>query len=511
MFIDKTKASTSGQATFTITKGKNSYLLSDEPLSPVNKEKIIKDFNIVEEARKSAAKELPASGSTSLSPTEQKIQDIYQEIITVYAQYTDSVLTHDDKQMQLDRNDVINSENDARIVPTEFSNSLGQIVNGFNVQLKHEKELIYLASNEFENFRKENKLDRPCKEISNKQSFFIYLVLVAIVIVEGFLNAKLFSTNMEGGLLEGFLYAFIFSLVNAIVCFLIGKVGTPYIFHVKKSLKLIGVISIIFFLVFVTFFGLFVGHYREALQISMENASTLGWQTFKENPFGLKDMMSWVLFGVTIIMGSTAFFDGLNSRDKYPGYEEKNKKFKEARERWEDFYASVVNTLNDHQSACLEKFETAVSRAQNALASIKASFLEKETILNRYSNAHKNAQKSIRSIVGQYRYENQLYRTSPAPAYFNEFDIFDYDYIPPVIAGKSWSKDITNEIKVGEKDIAALNKLVDKLCADKLQIEKDIITSFKEQRGSIDANYGEVLTNPGKNSGFAQCIEANNN
>ena len=124
MFIDKTKASTSGQATFTITKGKNSYLLSDEPLSPVNKEKIIKDFNIVEEARKSAAKELPASGSTSLSPTEQKIQDIYQEIITVYAQYTDSVLTHDDKQMQLDRNDVINSENDARIVPTEFREAL---------------------------------------------------------------------------------------------------------------------------------------------------------------------------------------------------------------------------------------------------------------------------------------------------------------------------------------------------------------------------------------------------
>lgn len=59
MFAKSNNAYTSGSATVTIRKGRNEYLLSDEPLAPVNKEKILKDFKIVEEAKRAGEKELP--------------------------------------------------------------------------------------------------------------------------------------------------------------------------------------------------------------------------------------------------------------------------------------------------------------------------------------------------------------------------------------------------------------------------------------------------------------------
>lgn len=90
-------------------------------------------------------------------------------------------------------------------------------------------------------------------------------------------------------------------------------------------------------------------------------------------------------------------------------------------------------------------------------------------------------------------------RSTPAPEYFNNFEVFDYDYIPPVIAGKEWSTDVTDEIKVGKNEIASLNELVSQLTADKLHIESEIITSYKEQRGALDATYAEPVTPPPAN------------
>ena len=300
---------------------------------------------------------------------------------------------------------------------------------------------------------------------------------------------------MEGGLLNGLYYAMMFSALNTIFCFAIGKFGwASNVFHVNPFRKFVGLLGFVTVFGFVIFFGLFVGHYRDALQISLESASEIGWQTFRDNPFGLKDMMSWFLCFVTFGVGLMSFFDGLFLQDPYPGYASKTKKFEEARENWEDFYTNIINSMNTLQENYKDKFEVDVKRAQNALASVKASILDKETILNKYENAHKNAQKSIRSIIGQYRYENQLIRNTPAPKYFNEYEIFDYDYVPSVIAGKSWSTDVTDEIKVGQKEIAELNRLVDALIRDKLSIEEEIITAYKDQRGALDASIADPIS-----------------
>lgn len=139
MFLSKPDASTSGSARFSIKRGKSSYLLSDDPLAPVDKDKILKDFRIIEEAQLSGKKELPRTESRDLSPTEQKIQDIYQEIVTRYAQFTDSVLSQDDKKLQKGKDDARNSVARARLVSTEFKSALEQMINGYKVELDHEK------------------------------------------------------------------------------------------------------------------------------------------------------------------------------------------------------------------------------------------------------------------------------------------------------------------------------------------------------------------------------------
>lgn len=502
MFLSKPDASTSGSARFSIKRGKSSYLLSDDPLAPVDKDKILKDFRIIEEAQLSGKKELPRTESRDLSPTEQKIQDIYQEIVTRYAQFTDSVLSQDDKKLQKGKDDARNSVARARLVSTEFKSALEQMINGYKVELDHEKKLIHQARCEYINFQKENGLtERTCKEVSGLYLTLKILFLVSIIIIESIVNAKLFSTNMEGGLLEGALVAGIFSLINTLVAFcLFGRSGlVGNVFHVKPHKKLLGLLGIVLFVSFLVTFGLFVGHYRDALQFSAEEAGRIGLDTFLENPFGLKDIMSWLLFLVTVAVGLAALFDGLYYTDPYPGYAAKTEKFNEARKRWEDFYTTVIESMNEHQDEYLRKFNTALERSQNALADVKANFLDKEQILNRYSNAHKNAQKAIRNIVGQYRYANEMARSTPAPEYFNNFEVFDYDYIPPVIAGKEWSTDVTDEIKVGKNEIASLNELVSQLTADKLHIESEIITSYKEQRGALDATYAEPVTPPSAN------------
>ncbi len=497
MFGKISNASVTGRTTITLTRGDNKYLIDNSPLAPVDIDKVVKNFRISEEAKQDANKDLPDTASVALSPTEQKIENIYQEIVTQYATYASGVLNNKDSSMHVNTDDVKNAVSNARIVPVQFKNELEQMINGNKVQLDFEKARIDQATKDYEIFQRENNLFRPCKESNVYSTFISILILIFIVGVESIANATLFSTNLDGGLLAGFFYAMFFSSINAGISFSLGYKGLIYMNHVSKSRRLIGFLSLVVFVAFVCMFGLFVGHYRDALQTSVETATSIGWESFKENPLGLKDMMSWILFLVTVAMGCLALADGYYFRDCYPGYADKTREYNNSRNRWDEFYCSLINQLNAHQTNHLQSFNDYVKRAQHALASIKSALIDKETILNEYQNAHRNAQKAIRAVISQYRHDNQLLRKSPAPKYFFEYEIFNYDFIPPIVAGKEWAIDITNEIKVGHEKITELNRLVDQLTSDQVRIQSEIIQTYRLQRGALEGVYGTPLTTAG--------------
>lgn len=72
--------------------------------------------------------------------------------------------------------------------------------------------------------------------------------------------------------------------------------------------------------------GFLVAHYRDALQIPLEElspnqtAERIALQTFLENPFGLSDIYSWMLLLLTLVFGILACFDGYRFDDPYPGF-----------------------------------------------------------------------------------------------------------------------------------------------------------------------------------------------
>ena len=161
---------------------------------------------------------------------------------------------------------------------------------------------------------------------------FKIALLLLIITLEGAINAGLFATNMDGGLLSGFGIALLASALNAGVSFAFGLFLIPYINHKNALLKLGGWIAFACWIAITVVIAFAIAHYRDALQAGDTfEATKVAWTTFSEAPFTLTDFLSWLLWALTLFMGSCAAADGYTFRDPYPGYSKENTKYEEAK------------------------------------------------------------------------------------------------------------------------------------------------------------------------------------
>lgn len=229
----------------------------------------------------------------------------------------------------------------------------------------------------------------------------------------------------------------------------------------------------------VLFIGFVVAHYRDALQIPLEDllpgqtAASIALETFSSSPLALSDIYSWLLLLLTVFFGVSSCIDGYCYDDPYPGYSAVSRKYMAVTDRWADAIEERRFEINQTKEEFLNLFKEYISTVQNGLVHAKKTFHSKQLTLTAYQDAHRSADKAFQSLVSEFRSENSKYRTTPPPVYFSQKEVLDLNASPDVP-----NTDYTQDLEV-------LSRMVDDLHNDSEKIRGEIIKAFDEEDAKL--------------------------
>ncbi len=380
-------------------------------------DQLARELDLDGEARKLAEQGVPAADQSVLTMPEakviQRIEKVRREAIAWASVRLDSI------NQRLADCDVATLVNHALSAERSFERkAAGRVA-------EHDLLVRELASNaaarhrELEEFRAAHGISRPATYPEGSATFARYALLLALIVVEGVANAYFFSQGLESGLIGGFLAAGLFAAVNLLVSFVVGKFGVPFVFHSNAALKLLGIVAVLFGCVWVSTMGLTIAHFRDALVGDIAEPARAAWTALKASPLELHDIMSWLLFLISVLFAVFAFFDGLSSDDRYPGYGQVARRAKQAREEYLDEINGMRKELEELKDQELGELESDMQKVHTLVAEYTALLREKRWVRTKLEAALMDAENCADSLLKIFRDANVMHRRDGRrPPYF---------------------------------------------------------------------------------------------
>lgn len=267
-------------------------------------------------------------------------------------------------------------------------------------------------------FKERNKLYRPGSNPTPRATTLKVMVIVVLVLLELVVNGQLLSKGNELGLVGGIVEAVLFAALNVGVALMFATVlGVRNINHRNWFRKLYGLIAFVAYAVLTVGINLALAHYREIAESGLA-AGTVVLERIREEPFGLTDFKSWLLFGVGIMFSLIAFFDGLAFGDPYPGYGRKDKALRKAQVKYADVRRESIQQLG----AIRKEYEDVLRQATEDLSrqrtEHRAIVTHRSRMLSLFGEHQAQLEKAANAVLRAYRDTNIAARSAPPPAHF---------------------------------------------------------------------------------------------
>lgn len=386
-------------------------------LYPIDIDRIAKDLQLVEQAKRLGEAGLPAPDAVVISGPEaalvERVEKARQDFVD-WGALRLNVLNTD-----LSRRDITKDVNQARQADQEFERKASALLSEHDAALRALGETARSRKEELEAFRSEHRLSREAHEPTIGW-FLRYMILAALITIEGLLNARFFAQGLDTGLLGGFTEAVMMATVNVAIAFLLGKFFIPYFNHIHPVPKTFGILAIAGAIIWLGCAGLGIAHYRDSLVAEIPNPATAAWDTFLAHPQNLRDLFSWALFAISVTFGMGALFDGLYSNDRYPGYGAVSNRANSAIEEFESVLTDLREQLEELKNEELKSLAEALKRADAGVSMFKSLIESKQMAGSRLSNALLSADNALDALIKKFRSENELHRNgTPRPGYFD--------------------------------------------------------------------------------------------
>lgn len=386
-------------------------------LYPIDIERIAQDLQLDEQAKRFGEAGLPAADAKVIAGPEaalvERVEKARQDFVD-WGALRLNVLNTD-----LSRRDITKDVNQARQADQEFERKASAMLSEHEAAMRALGETARNRKAELEAFRAKHRLSREAHEPS-LNLFLRIMILVALIAIEGVLNARFFSQGLEDGLVGGFIEAGTMAGVNVLFAFAIGKYLIPYANHAYLIPKALGLLAITAAVVWLTCAGLGIAHYRDSLTSEIANPAAAAWSSFLAHPYQLKDLFSWALFAITVAFGTIALFDGLYSNDRYPGYGSISSRADSAIEEYESVLADLREQLEELKNDELKTFDKALKRADTDVSMFKSLIESKQMAGSRLANALLSADNALDALIKRFRSLNELHRKgAPRPGYFD--------------------------------------------------------------------------------------------
>ncbi len=384
----------------------------------ISANKIAADLHIEEEAIEAGKQGLPLLDSTDFDKTEVKIVEKIEEYQSKAKDTSDIQLTSDRKRLikiiPSFRDDSIDSE--IRIGREKLKKAAEKAIT----DLRARRPLLKKAEYRLKDFQKKNNIDREASKHREGYGLFASGIIAVLFLIETLGNASFLAKGNELGLFGAYTEAIVISFANLGVAFLLGRL-IANCHHIKWSRKSAGILAAIAFVVFAFFFNLMVAHYREITGTILDEGGQLAMSAFLENPLGLREFQSWMLFCMGFLFAIISFIDGIKwDGDSYPGY---GKVFF----RYEGEYKNYKDAYDNHLKELERIFNEVVAKLNSIIQRLMGLEVERASILDGHRHVIKLYEDYLNDLeqignrlLKRYRSINRETRGGEAPDRFND-------------------------------------------------------------------------------------------
>lgn len=401
------------------SKRRQKYKITHPDLYVLDVEELATELGIAEEAKKLGSAGIPAPEAMVLCGIESTIVQRVHKARLDYVDWAQGRLQAINES--LIRRDVSPLVVRALQAAQEFARKASSLFAESEALIAKLSESEQKTRSELNAFRQQHTLTRDAQYPSGPASFFRYSLLALLILIEGIANAWFFAQGMTGGLLGGFVAAAAFAFLNLVTAFAFGKFLIRFVLHRQVWGKTLGILATMAALCLMTSISLLIAHYRDALVLDVADPARYAWKTLQQTPFGLNDVFSWLLFGISVFFAIVAVFDGLFSDDLYPGYGRLTRRAKAAHDEFLDEVDGLRKDLGSLKQAEIDSLDESLRQAQSLLAQSADYIGSKKSAESRLAAAISDADHCMQALIKRFRDTNAIYRKGvPVPGYFNQ-------------------------------------------------------------------------------------------
>jgi hypothetical protein len=316
------------------------------------------------------------------------------------------------------------------LIKTKISNlNIESICDKLSIELKVKKSidestLKELSRGKYEKLRQKNFYKKTNKIFGDanypESTIFHFAILFAIAIAESIANSYFFAQGNDLGLLGGYLEATLISIVNVGSSLLIGVYLLPYKNYIKFIYSLISYLVLLAFGLFIIFFNLGVGHYRDLRSLDPLTPVTNSLETLLKDPLNLT-LNGAMLFAIGIGVAIYATSKAYKSDDPYPKYGHIDREHKKADKKHKNFEEKCKYDLKELFQNAITEIGIDLQGASTNLNKFGEYLSHVDNVFSVYKNSSKTINNRYLEALKQYRSTNIQIRTSPTPEYFEEY------------------------------------------------------------------------------------------
>lgn len=274
------------------------------------------------------------------------------------------------------------------------------------------------VENEFEDFRRQNRLSRGCR-FSERHITHIGIALL-VVFLDTCANGYLLSGRNAFGLLGGMLQAIVIAGMNVALGFVAGRFLLPNFFHRSIYRRFGGLLPFSMLLCLIFVLNLSFAHYRDLSVLGIASPGQKALSEVLQTPLTLHDVKSWWLACMGLVFAFVSLADGFKWDDPYPGYGELARRRNAKREEYLDrkhYWLHEISQKREHARAEVNEIRREINMIQGEIgqanmgrSGFTASFFAHASHLEAAAN----------QLIATYCDANRRARTTPAPSCFEQ-------------------------------------------------------------------------------------------
>lgn len=425
-------------------------------------EKLSKEMELAELGASRGTEELPSKNTVSMDEIELKVVERIEDAKSIAFNNIEDQLhlfsvriANLDFQGQFSTIEKVNAES-----LTDFK---GEVVYGKG-QLHTLRRELNQRDKDLAAFRKSHKIERSAIKNSKSSNFLKISIIFLIIVLEWIGNGYFLAEGNRLGFIGGVVISLMFALLNVMGTFVITKFGITNLVHNYFSRKLLGYISLSLFVAFAITLSLALAHYRELSSSLVDNVGSEVIQRLKNDPLGLQDLNSWVLFGLGILSSVIIMIDTLYLGDPYMGYQAVSARRDAAEAEYKSTQEYLIDKLIEVRDIHHERVEDIIENLHKRRTEHSAILAHRAKLISLFAEYQSQLERCANQLLRKYRDANLAARSTNAPKHFNSS--FTLKRMKPTQdkSGELSSKQIAIDIKKSQIDLTEQIKAISIAC-----------------------------------------------